>query len=306
LASGELSGLAITEICYEIGALTSFSPAVYRRPGCRSCGVFDLLAFIVLGAGGFCRSHAKLPLDTDNDLIIVNDSLTPAIGEITHLTGRILSSSGEPLRNAYVEIWQVDSNGIYLNSHDRNQDNRDKNFQGYGRFLTASDGSYYFRTIKPVHYTGRTAHIHFGISKNGRRVYTTQLFIKGNAENERDGVFNGIRDQKAKDSVLIDFQPVADSKIGELSAKFDIVMGLTPEDVKKDDDDKIKGGIGKSEMQQGGGRGFGPPGPGGGFGGPGGPPGRGPGMGPGGPGPDGGPPPDFGPGGFGPPPDGNR
>src|SRR6201986_1799696 len=60
----------------------------------------------------------KLPLDTDNDLIIVNNSLTPAVGEITHLTGRILSAAGEPIRNAFVEIWQVDSNGIYLNSHD--------------------------------------------------------------------------------------------------------------------------------------------------------------------------------------------
>ena len=29
----------------------------------------------------------KLPLDTDNDLIIVNDSLTPAVGAITHLSG---------------------------------------------------------------------------------------------------------------------------------------------------------------------------------------------------------------------------
>jgi protocatechuate 3,4-dioxygenase, beta subunit len=238
----------------------------------------------------------KLPLDTDNDLIIVNDSLTPAIGDITHLTGRILSAAGEPIRNAYVEIWQVDSNGIYLNTHDHNEDKRDKNFQGYGRFLTASDGSYYFRTIKPVHYTGRTAHIHFGISKNGQRIYTTQLFIKGNPENDRDGVFRGIRDQVARDSVLVDFQPIADSKIGELSAKFDIVMGLTPEDIKKEGDGKIKGGIGKSEMQQGGGRGFGGPGfgPGGGFGG--GPPERGPGDGP---------PPDFGPG-FGPPPDGRR
>lgn len=248
----------------------------------------------------------KLPLDTDNDLIIVNDSLTPAIGEITHLTGRILSAAGEPIRNAFVELWQVDSHGIYLNSHDRNEDKRDKNFQGYGRFLTGSDGSYYFRTIKPVHYTGRTAHIHFGISKNGQRIYTTQLFIKGNPENERDGVFNGIRDQKAKDSVLVDFKPIPDSKIGELSAKFDIVMGLTPEDAKKDDGDKIKGGIGKSEMQQGGGRGFGPGGPGGGFGpgGPGGRPGFGPGgdFGPPGGGPGDGPPPDFGPG-FGPPPE---
>ncbi|HYV27675.1 MAG TPA: intradiol ring-cleavage dioxygenase, partial [Candidatus Eisenbacteria bacterium] len=32
----------------------------------------------------------KLPLDTDNDLILVNDSITPAVGEITHLSGRIL------------------------------------------------------------------------------------------------------------------------------------------------------------------------------------------------------------------------
>jgi protocatechuate 3,4-dioxygenase, beta subunit len=226
----------------------------------------------------------KLPLDTDNDLIIVNNSLTPAVGEITHLKGRILSAAGEPIRNAFVEIWQVDANGIYLNSHDHNQDKRDKNFQGYGRFLTASDGGYYFRTIKPVHYTGRTAHIHFGISQNGKRVYTTQLFIKGNSENDRDGAFRGIRDQAARDSVLVDFKPIPDSKIGELSANFDIVMGLTPEDPPKDDG-AIKGGIGKSEMQQGGGRGFG---------GPGGPPPGGPGFGPRGGFPDG-PPPDFGP-----------
>ena len=32
----------------------------------------------------------KLPLDTDNDLLIVNDAITQAVGEVTHLTGRIL------------------------------------------------------------------------------------------------------------------------------------------------------------------------------------------------------------------------
>src|SRR3954452_1648399 len=42
----------------------------------------------------------KLPLDTDNDLIIVNDSLTPAVGEITHLGGRILGPNGSPIKNA--------------------------------------------------------------------------------------------------------------------------------------------------------------------------------------------------------------
>ena len=28
----------------------------------------------------------KLPLDTDNDLLIINDGLTPGVGAITHLT----------------------------------------------------------------------------------------------------------------------------------------------------------------------------------------------------------------------------
>ncbi|HZZ41444.1 MAG TPA: hypothetical protein VFE58_00775 [Tepidisphaeraceae bacterium] len=47
----------------------------------------------------------RLPLDTDNDLLIVNDSITPAVGEVTHLSGRVLDASGEPVRNALIEIW---------------------------------------------------------------------------------------------------------------------------------------------------------------------------------------------------------
>src|SRR5262245_52006137 len=55
----------------------------------------------------------KLPLDTDNDLIVVNEHTTPAVGDVTHLTGRILSPAGEPVRNALVEIWQCDASGAY-------------------------------------------------------------------------------------------------------------------------------------------------------------------------------------------------
>src|SRR5919109_4835078 len=66
--------------------------------------------------GPFYPDH--LPLDTDNDLIIVNDGLTPAVGDITHLSGRILDSRGGPIRNALVEIWQVDNHGVYLHSRD--------------------------------------------------------------------------------------------------------------------------------------------------------------------------------------------
>src|SRR5579864_6724554 len=97
----------------------------------------------------------KMPLDTDNDLLVVNEGITPAVGEIAYVSGRVLTKSGEPLRNGYVEIWQTDSNGSYLHSGGRNTGGYDSNFQGYGRFVTDSKGQYFFRTIKPVEYRSR-------------------------------------------------------------------------------------------------------------------------------------------------------
>jgi protocatechuate 3,4-dioxygenase beta subunit len=172
---------------------------------------------------------AKLPLDTDNDLIIVNDALTPAVGEIAHVGGKILDSRGEPLCNALVEIWQCDHNGAYLHAGSSNGEKRDGNFQGFGRFLTGSSGEYYFRTIKPVSYPGRAPHIHFKIKRGDKELLVTQCYIKGDPGNDRDGVYRGIRDPKAKESVTVDFAPLKESKIGEVAARFDIVLGFTPE-----------------------------------------------------------------------------
>lgn len=171
----------------------------------------------------------KYPLDTDNDLIVVNDAITPAVGEITHLTGKILDAKGNPIRNALVEIWQVDSHGAYLHSGTNNYDKRDKHFQGYGRFLTGSDGSYYFRTVKPVPYPGRTPHIHYKIGKSGKELLTTQCYVKGHPGNARDGIYRELGSGKARDSVTVDFAPLENSKIGELAARFDVVLGKTPE-----------------------------------------------------------------------------
>ena len=58
----------------------------------------------------------KLPLDADNDLLIVNDAIIPSVGVITHLSGRVLTATGQPVRNAFVEIWQADKTGSYINS----------------------------------------------------------------------------------------------------------------------------------------------------------------------------------------------
>src|SRR5262245_19441895 len=82
----------------------------------------------------------KLPLDTDSDLIIVGNSTTPAVGEITHLTGQVLDASGSPIKDAVIEIWQVDNKGVYLHTADSSTRQRDTNFQGYGRSTTTSKG----------------------------------------------------------------------------------------------------------------------------------------------------------------------
>jgi protocatechuate 3,4-dioxygenase beta subunit len=170
----------------------------------------------------------KLPLDTDNDLIVVNDN-PAAAGEITHLVGRILDKDGRPVKNAVVEIWQVDNKGVYLHTDDSSRRERDKNFQGFGRFVTGSSGEYYFRTIKPVPYPGRTPHIHFKVKRGGKELLTTQCYIKGEPGNERDGIYRSVRDPKAREAITIEFAPIKESKLGELEAKFDIVLGITPE-----------------------------------------------------------------------------
>ncbi|HMP79067.1 MAG TPA: protocatechuate 3,4-dioxygenase [Pirellulaceae bacterium] len=172
----------------------------------------------------------RLPLDTDNDLIIINENLTPAVGEITHLTGRVFDANGKPVRNAQVEIWQVDHRGAYLHHGSANHAQRDTNFQGFGRCLTTAQGDYYFRTIKPVPYPGRTPHIHFKIRRGNQTLLITQCYVKGHELNARDGVLNSIRDPQTRDSVIVDFAALPDSKIGELAAKFDIVLGVTPSD----------------------------------------------------------------------------
>jgi protocatechuate 3,4-dioxygenase, beta subunit len=176
-----------------------------------------------------------LPLDTDNDLLIINDGITPAVGEITHLTGRVLTKSGQAVRNAFVEIWQVDQTGSYVHTGGRQPTGHDKNFQGYGRFLSDSKGQYYFRTIKPIDYTliniFRTAHIHVAVSQNGRRVFTSQLMVNGHPANARDGIIKNLEPRALK-TLLVDFKPLPGTKLGELSANFDIVLGATPNELE--------------------------------------------------------------------------
>lgn len=172
----------------------------------------------------------KMPLDTDNDLIIINDSLTPAVGTVAYLSGKVTDIKGKAQRNALVEIWQVDNHGIYLHSRGGSREKLDSNFQGYGRFLTDSKGRYSFRTLKPSPYGGRTPHIHMAVSTKGKRVLTTQCYVKNEPRNQKDFILQRVKDTKARDSLVVPFNPLKDSKVGEVSARFDIVLGFTPTD----------------------------------------------------------------------------
>jgi protocatechuate 3,4-dioxygenase beta subunit len=62
----------------------------------------------------------------------------------------------------------------------------------------------------------------------GRDPFTTQCYIRGHPGNVRDFILNSIRDPDARASVIVDFLPIKGSRIGELAARFDIVLGFTP------------------------------------------------------------------------------
>ncbi len=182
--------------------------------------------------GPFYPDH--LPLDRDNDLIILGDSTTPAVGEITHLSGRVLDAKGNPVNKAVVEIWQVDNNGVYIHSASPGQDRSDPHFQGFGRFETGSTGEYRFRTIKPVPYAPgsfqRTPHIHVAVAVPGHETFTTQCYVKGHPMNARDGILQSVPEGKPRNAVLVEFIPIPESTTGELAAQFNIVLGITPRD----------------------------------------------------------------------------
>ena len=158
--------------------------------------------------------------DIDNDLVKVESRVREAGGEILHLSGVVRTISGELLVGARVELWQCDINGRYIHSRDRNANN-DPDFQGFGHSVTDAVGRYGFRTIRPVPYTGRTPHIHFKVlDPSGNILLTTQMYVEGEPDNERDGLYR--RMSRAQQKLLtVSLRPKDD---GEYAGVFDIAV----------------------------------------------------------------------------------
>lgn len=70
-------------------------------------------------------------------------------GQRIAVTGRVFDGTGTPLRDALVEIWQADADGLY-NSPSEMRGAADPNFTGWGRCATdMSSGEFRFETVKP-------------------------------------------------------------------------------------------------------------------------------------------------------------
>jgi protocatechuate 3,4-dioxygenase beta subunit len=168
-----------------------------------------------------------LPLDTDNDLLVINSGITPAVGRIAYLSGKVLDANGSPVRDAHVEIWHADNSGAYIHPSSMGYATRDTNFQGFGRFLTGSTGEYLFRTIVPGLYTGRTRHIHMKVKVSGRSDLTTQVYFDGEPQNSSDGILQGIQSTQARNSVIVPFNAVEGSLVNAVAGVFNVVLGTT-------------------------------------------------------------------------------
>jgi protocatechuate 3,4-dioxygenase, alpha subunit len=85
--------------------------------------------------------------DTDlGDGPLTNDQTR---GERITLRGYVYDGLGTPLRDALVEIWQADADGLY-NSPSETRGQADPNFRGWGRQPgDMQTGEFVFETIKP-------------------------------------------------------------------------------------------------------------------------------------------------------------
>jgi protocatechuate 3,4-dioxygenase beta subunit len=163
----------------------------------------------------------RLPADDDNDLASVKGRSGLARGEIVLLAGTVTDLAGRPRGGVRVEIWQCDAGGRYHHSRDSSGVAPDPNFQGWGQFVTAANGEYRFRTIKPVPYPGRTPHIHFKLSGGGAPGLVTQMYVDGEPGNARDFLYNSL-DASGRAALTVRLEKASDG--AALAGRFDIVL----------------------------------------------------------------------------------
>ena len=123
--------------------------------------------------------------DSDLGKTMVNDETQ---GQRIAITGRVIDGTGTPLKDALLEIWQADGNGLY-NSPSETRGAADPNFAGWGRQPTdLKTGVFRFDTIKPGRVPfpdGRmqAPHVNFWIVARGINLgLNTRMYFADEAE----------------------------------------------------------------------------------------------------------------------------
>ncbi len=171
------------------------------------------------------------PPDRGWDLTLNPATGKRAQGTILYLSGRVLDTEGQPISGAKVEIWQANTYGRYTHPHDPNPAPLDPEFEGYGIKITAEDGRYSFRTIKPGPYPTsaspgwwRPSHIHFEVTTATDR-FTTQMYFEGEPLNESDELLARHRRLGAADRVMSRRVPLSEGQEpNAMAVTFDIVL----------------------------------------------------------------------------------
>ena len=101
-------------------------------------------------------------------------------GTLLTITGRVLSTSCQPIAAAKLDFWQADDSGNYDNA----------GFRLRGHQFTDAEGRYTLQTIVPGLYPGRTRHIHVKAQAPTQSVLTTQLYFPNEPRNASDGIFS--------------------------------------------------------------------------------------------------------------------
>ncbi len=211
-----------------LGTLAAFGGAVLVSP-MRSAFAQDALPVTPSSIMGPFYPIVR-PLDADMDLTTLAGKQGRALGQVIHVTGRVLGSDGKPVSGATIELWQANSVGRYAHPSDVNTAPLDPNFQGFARQVTDAEGRYRFKTIKPGAYpinpanptSVRTPHLHFDVMGLQNRLLT-QMYFPGEALNATDSIFNqmGSRGDRAIARVL---PPTEDMAAGELLLGWDIIL----------------------------------------------------------------------------------
>lgn len=149
--------------------------------------------------------------DWDADLTQVQrgrERLT-ARGEHLALDLRVIDREGRAVDRAEVEIWQCDVLAAYRHPNVSAEAGRfDAGFQGFGAARSGADGAAAFRTIRPVPYPGRTPHIHVKVVHPSFGQVISQLFLDGDAGNERDFLWRRLS-APDRDALALRLQPAS-------------------------------------------------------------------------------------------------